>query len=517
MQTKRLHYSFLALSLALLSGGAAQAADFSVIADGLDQPRGFGFSPDGTLYIPEPGVGGDSDRCQPSPSTLFQPICAGNTGKITAITPDGSTKTLLEGFQSLAEQPSQNQGAGPADIDFDTDGSAYIITGFAGYPGNRDEDISLIAQDFPVPEGQKATFPPSPIEDVLKTPDLAKLFKIDLMTEELTEVFDFGLYEVENNPDGGDFVTNPYDLDIADGKAYVVDGGGNVSYEIDLASGKGSATALPRIIVENPEFPPLGPPEDMEPEVNPLGNGEVIEEAIDGNPPVPGGAPGGAPGGPGGPGGAPDGAPDGPPPGGDGGVGDLLPGLFEPVPGNPNAISIQSVPTGNAIGPDGAVYVAEYTGFPYPEGAASVYRIGEDGEPEVYATGFTQITDIEFDADGNLLVLEFSDKAPWKDGDIRSLPSSLSSVAPDGTKTVLVESGEGLLSADGITIGPDGSVYVANKAIGGGEGQIIRLDNLFKGDGDDDAESVPEPASILALMAFGAVGTRLVKRKAWQN
>ncbi len=513
MQTKRFQYSsFLALSLALLSGGAAQAANFSVIADGLDQPRGFAFAPDGTLYIPEPGIGGDSDRCQPSPSTLFQPICAGTSGKITAVSTDGSTKTLLNGFQSLAEQPSKNQGAGPADIDFDELGNAYLITGFAGYPGNRDKDISLIAQDFPVPDGQKATFPPSPIEDVLETPDLAKLFKIDLQTEELTEIFDFGLYEVTQNPDKGDFVTNPYDLDIANGNAYVVDGGGNVAYEIDLATGKAKTTAIPRIIVENPEFPPMGPPEGAEPEVNPLGNGEVIEEAIDGDAPFPGGMPPMDMG----PDGAPDGAPSGPPPGGDGGVGDLLPGLFEPVPGNPNAISIQSVPTGNAIGPDGAQYVAEYTGFPYPEGAASIYRIGEDGTPEVYATGFTQITDIEFDADGNLLVLEFSDEAPWKGEDIRSLPSALSMVAPDGTKTVLVESGEGLLSADGITIGPDGNVYVANKAIGGGEGQIVRLDNLFKGD-KDDAESVPEPVSIVAVLAFGAVSTKLLKRKAWQS
>ena len=494
---------------------AARAATLSVIADGLDQPRGFNFSSDGTLYIPEPGIGGDSDKCQPSPSTLFQPICAGTSGKITAISTDGSQKTLLDGFSSLAEQPSKNQGAGPADIDFDADGQAYFLTGFAGYPGNRDKEISKVAQGFPVPDGQKATFPPSPIEDVLETPDLAKLFKIDLETEEYTEVFDFGLYEVTQNPDGGDYVTNPYDLDIADGKAYVVDGGGNASYEIDLATGKAKTTAIPRIIVENPEFPPMNPEGDPSdagaPEVNPLGNEEAIDEAIDGDGMQPGGAgekgmspgmtPTGAP---------PTGAP---PAGGDGGVGDLLPGLFEPVPGNPNAISIQAVPTGNAIGPDGAVYVAEYTGFPYPEGQASIYRIGEDGTPEVYAEGFTQITDIEFDKDGNLLVLEFSDEAPWKSDNIRELPSSLTSISPDGEKTVLVASGEGLKSADGITIGPDGNIYIANQAIGGGQGQIVRIDGLLKGMGGKDAESVPEPGSVVGLLLAGAGGVSVLRRK----
>lgn len=510
MKTKKILLPFITIGAAFFSAGATQAASLSVIADGLDQPRGFGFGPDGTLYIPEPGTGGNG-KCQPSPSTLFQPICAGNTGKVTAIAPDGSTSTLFDNFQSLAEQPSKNQGAGPDDIDFDMFGNAYLLTGFAGYPGNRDKVLAQTALNFEVPDSQKATFPPSPIEDALNTPDLAKLFKVDLETEELTEIFDFGRYEVVNNPDKGDVVTNPYDLEIQDGKAYVVDGGGNVSYEVDLESGSAKATALPRLVVKDPVFPPLGPPEGgapggEAPEVNPLGNGQAIDDAIDGE--IPSAVPPGAM-----------------PPGGmppeDGstqdarGPGELLPGLFEPVPGDPNAISIQSVPTGNAIGPDGALYVGEYTGFPYPEGAARIFRIGDDGQPQVFAEGFTQITDIEFDDAGNLLVLQFADIAPWK-GDIRDLQSSLIEVAPDGTRTVLVEAGEGLKSADGITIGPDGDIYIANQAIGEGEGQIVRLDGLMRNIGKSDApdaKSVPEPMSIMALAAFGLISTSVVKRK----
>lgn len=484
---------------------SARAASLSVVADGLDQTRGFKFGADGTLYIPEPGIGGDSGKCQPSPSTLFQPICEGDTGKLTAIAPDGSKKTLLNNFQSLAEQPSTNQGAGLADIDFDSKGGAYFITGYAGYPGNRDKELSTLAQAFPVPDGQKATFPPSPIEDVLGTTDLAKLFKLDLETEQYTEIFDFGKYEIENNPDNGDYVSNPYDLAIKDQTAYVVDGGGNASYTIDLLTGKGKATAIPRIIVQNPEFPPADPSAPNAPVVNPLGNGEAVEAAAelgaDGNPTD-------AP---------PAGAPDGTPPGSiDNGIGALLPGLFDPVPGDPNAISIQSVATGNAIGPDGALYVGEYTGFPYPEGQASIYRIGEDGVPEVYAEGFTQITDIEFDADGNLLVLEFADKAPFKYGDVRSLPSSLTRVSPDGTRTVLVASGEGLESADGIALDADGNIYVANKAIGGGNGQIVRINGLMK-DGVEGSKSVPEPGSVAGLLLAGAAGISVLKRKKSQQ
>ncbi|MGB3295976.1 MAG: ScyD/ScyE family protein, partial [Phormidesmis sp.] len=149
MQIRRLS-SFLALSVTLFSGGGiARAATLSVVADGLNQTRGFNFGPDGTLYIPEPGVGGSSGKCQPSPSTLFQPICEGNTGQLTAIAADGTKSILFKNFQSLAEQPSQNQGAGLDDIGFDSSGNAYLLAGFAGYPGNRDKEISQLATKFP--------------------------------------------------------------------------------------------------------------------------------------------------------------------------------------------------------------------------------------------------------------------------------------------------------------------------------------------------------------------------------
>jgi hypothetical protein len=75
------------------------------------------------------------------------------------------------------------------------------------------------------------------------------------------------------------------------------------------------------------------------------------------------------------------------------------------------------VPTGLTIGPDGALYLASFTGFPYPQNAAYVYRL-EDlnndgdaldrGEVTVFAEGFSAATDLAFEADGALLVTEFS-------------------------------------------------------------------------------------------------------------
>ncbi|MFN3303928.1 MAG: ScyD/ScyE family protein [Roseateles sp.] len=47
----------------------------------------------------------------------------------------------------------------------------------------------------------------------------------------------------------------------------------------------------------------------------------------------------------------------------------------------------ESVPTGVAIGPDGAAYVGELTGFPFPAGAARIHRVAADGTQSVLASG----------------------------------------------------------------------------------------------------------------------------------
>ena len=61
-------------------------------------------------------------------------------------------------------------------------------------------------------------------------------------------------------------------------------------------------------------------------------------------------------------------------------------------------IPMQAVPTSVATkGYDGAYYISELTGFPFPTGAANIYRIDpRNGKRTVYASGLTNVTDLAF-------------------------------------------------------------------------------------------------------------------------
>ena len=87
------------------------------------------------------------------------------------------------------------------------------------------------------------------------------------------------------------------------------------------------------------------------------------------------------------------------------------------VQGPVGPIDIEAVPTGITLGPDNALYVATFTGHPYPTGEAHVYRLTDvnsdgdamdPGEMDVFAKGFSVATDLVFDGKGGMLVTEFS-------------------------------------------------------------------------------------------------------------
>jgi phospholipase/lecithinase/hemolysin/sugar lactone lactonase YvrE len=153
---------------------------------------------------------------------------------------------------------------------------------------------------------------------------------------------------------------------------------------------------------------------------------------------------------------------------------------------------MESVPTAVAVGPDGALYISELGGLPYPEGYARVLRVadpnattGFDGQissgvPEVYASGFSQINGLSFDGKGNLYVLEFVNSSGLYDptqapGDLP--PSQLVRVSPDGVRTTV--SGPELRIGNYVLADKDtGDVYVSigNADLNNGEVLRYRVD-----------------------------------------
>ncbi|WP_338768853.1 ScyD/ScyE family protein [Massilia sp. METH4] len=144
-------------------------------------------------------------------------------------------------------------------------------------------------------------------------------------------------------------------------------------------------------------------------------------------------------------------------------------------------IPMQAVPTSVARGPDGALYVGQLTGFPFPVGEANVYRVPADGgEPEVFASGFTNIISLAFDAAGRLYVLQIGNGFAGPGGPPLQSPGRLIRVEMAGTRTIVYEN---LFYPGGVAIGPDGAAYVTNNSIVPGPipeafpdgGQVLRI------------------------------------------
>ncbi|MEH1973027.1 MAG: ScyD/ScyE family protein [Nostoc sp.] len=270
--------------------------------------------------------------------------------------------------------------------------------------------------------------------------DLGKIIAPNFNTNSWTSVADLANYELANNPDGADVSSNPLGFIIDGNKLVAVDAGANDLLSVNAdKSNLQAIVAFPQDILTNPVFPPSDTPSNEPAQVP--SQGEVVRSQF----------------------------------------------------------PTQAVPSNVAKGPDGAYYISQFTGFPFPEGGAKIYRVGTDGKASVFVDGFTQLTDLEFDPAGNLYALQYANQSAWKG----NFDGSVIKIATDGTRTTLL-SGNGLESPSALTIGADGAVYVTNRGDRPGLGQVLRIENI---------KSIPEPDSTLGVLAIAALGVGWLHKK----
>jgi hypothetical protein len=131
-------------------------------------------------------------------------------------------------------------------------------------------------------------------------------------------------------------------------------------------------------------------------------------------------------------------------------------------------IPMQAVPTSVVRGPDGAYYVGQLTGFPFPVGAARVYRVVPGEEPTIYVDGLTNVIDIGFASDGTLYVLEIA-----HNGLLSGDPTgALIRINADGSQDVVMS--EGLTLPGGLAL-RGGAAYVSNCGTCPGDGTVLRI------------------------------------------
>ncbi len=148
------------------------------------------------------------------------------------------------------------------------------------------------------------------------------------------------------------------------------------------------------------------------------------------------------------------------------------PDFLELPPGT--RIPMDTVPTSVTVGPDGQFYVGQLTGFPFPVGGAKIFRVAaHGGTPEIVAEGFTAIVGLAFGPDGSLYVVELAKHGLLAAFDGNDWAGAVVRIAPDGTRTELAPGA--WTAPGGIAVGRDGAVYVTNKSIFSGAGEVIRI------------------------------------------
>ncbi|MBM7829851.1 hypothetical protein JOE59_000556 [Agromyces cerinus] len=138
-----------------------------------------------------------------------------------------------------------------------------------------------------------------------------------------------------------------------------------------------------------------------------------------------------------------------------------------PNPFGPGLIAPQAVPTDVVVGPDGAYYVSQLTGFPFPTGGSTIWRVTADGQVSAYATGLTMVTSLAWR--GSTLYAVQLDDANFFDGHV----GSLRKITAGGSVHEAVAAN--LSAPYGVAIRGN-SAFLTIDSVSAGDGSVIRVD-----------------------------------------
>jgi len=333
----------------------------TVVAAGLNNPRGLAIASDGTVYVAEAGAGGVG----PCVKGENGPTCFGLSGSVVRIR-NGRWQRIQRGLPSVAAAGGMS-ASGPSDITVAPDGSL---------------NVTMQGVDMQTPH----TFGPSggALQHLMHVnPDGTRRAVADLYA-----------YEKAANPDSREINSDPYALVTQSAGEVVADAAANDVLSVDGMGRVSTLAVFPTRLV-------MGPGGKM--------------------------------------------------------------------------IPMESVPDSIAMGADGAYYVGELTGFPFPVGGARIYRVAPGQRPTIWASGFTNIISLAFGPDHSLYVVEI-----FKNGlsnvnpkDPATLAGALIRITPDGTRTTVASGG--LVAPTGVAVSRMGAVYVSNFGILSGRGQVVRI------------------------------------------
>jgi streptogramin lyase len=187
------------------------SANMTVFAEGLENPRGLEFGPDGALYVAEGGAGGTNATTESQCEQVVPPIgpvTGGPTARISMIDASGMRTTVAEGLPSAQNAPGFI--AGVSDVAFIDDTMYALISGGGCSHGHPDDPNGIIRVNA------------------------------DGTTELVADISAFVKANPVAEPFPGDFEPDegPYDLAVLDGQLYISESNHGAIDRVDPATGE---------------------------------------------------------------------------------------------------------------------------------------------------------------------------------------------------------------------------------------------------------------------------------------